>query len=69
MCSRLGCLVGHKVNAANGLSVNGVIKIGLQEDKSNVYNVCEASGCAIVCIHMCPVTVTALCISSYMVLQ
>ena len=41
MRSRLGCLDGHKVNATNGLSVNGVIKIGLQEDKSNVYNVCE----------------------------
>lgn len=30
MCSRLGCLAAHKVDAANGLSVNGVIKIGLQ---------------------------------------
>lgn len=50
MCSRLGCLAGHKVNAANGLSVNGVIKIGLQKDKSNVYNVCEPGGSVIVCI-------------------
>lgn len=41
MCSQLGCLAGHKVNAANGLSVNGVIKTGLQEDKSNVCNVLE----------------------------
>lgn len=50
MCSRLGCLAGHKVNAANGLSVNGVIKIGLQKDKSNVYNVCEPGGGVIVCV-------------------
>lgn len=40
MCSRQGCLAGHKANATNGLSVNGVIKIGLQGDKSTVYNVC-----------------------------
>ena len=67
MCSRLGCLAGHKVNASNGLSVNGVIKIGLQEDKSNVYNVCEPGRSGIVCT--CTVSVTALCISSYIVLQ
>lgn len=38
------------MNATNGLSVNGVIKIGLQGDKSNVYNVCEPGGSVIVCI-------------------
>lgn len=36
-----GLFAGRKVNAANGLSVNGVIKTGLQEDKGNVCNVCD----------------------------
>lgn len=47
MRSRLACSDGHEVNATNGLSVNGVIKIGLQEDKSNA---CEAGGSVISCI-------------------
>jgi len=68
MCSQLGCLAGHKVNAANGLSVNGVIKTGLQEDKSNVYNV-HKLGWKCDYLYMCTVTVTVLCSSSCSVLQ
>lgn len=59
MCSRLGCLAGHKVNVANGLSVNGVIKIGLQKDKSNV---CEPGESLYRLYAYSP-----LCISSYLV--
>lgn len=36
-----GLFAGRKVNAANGLSVNGVIKAGLREDKGNVCNACD----------------------------
>jgi len=36
MCSWLGSFYGHKGNAANGLSVNEVVKIGLQEDLKKI---------------------------------
>lgn len=55
------------MNAANGLSVNGLIKIGLQKDKSNVCNVCEPGGSVIVCIYV--LLLEPLCVFfSYLVL-
>lgn len=67
MCSRLGCWAGHKVNAANGLSVNGVIKTGLQEDKSNVYNVHRVRW-KWDHLYTCTATVIVLCICSNLML-